>query len=122
MITGGLRAAKDGRRVEVSNNQIRSYNDSGELHGLATNNASNFGDIEFYDDDNLVFRIYNRTQGGGVSLIPENEASLVVGKEGHALGLNGSIVLNGIVVPSITSKNSRSDLWNYRTTDVTRIT
>ena len=107
VITGGtLRTAKDGRRVEVSNNQIRSYNDSGELHGLATNNASNFGDIEVYDDDNLVFRIYNRTQGGGVSLIPENEATLVVGKEEHVLGLNGSIVLNGIVVPSITSKTA----------------
>lgn len=107
VITGGtLRTAKDGRRMEISDNQIRSYNDSGELHGLATNNASNFGDIEFYDDDNLVFRIYNRTQGGGVSLIPENEASLVVGKEEHILGLNGSIVLNGRVVPSITSKTA----------------
>ena len=107
VITGGtLRTAKDGRRMEISDNQIRSYNDSGELHGLATNNASNFGDIEFYDDDNLVFRIYNRTQGGGVSLIPENEATLVVGKEEHVLGLNGSIVLNGIVVPSITSKTA----------------
>jgi hypothetical protein len=92
--------------MEISDNQIRSYNNSGELHGLATNNASNFGDIEFYDDDNLVFRIYNRTQGGGVSLIPENEASLVVGKEEYILGLNGSIVLNGIVVPSITSKTA----------------
>jgi len=107
VITGGtLRTAKDGRRMEISDNQIRSYNNSGELHGLATNNASNFGDIEFYDDDNLVFRIYNRTQGGGVSLIPENEASLVVGKEEHILGLNGSIVLNGRAVPSITSKTA----------------
>ena len=108
VITGGtLRTAKDGRRIEISDNQIRCYDDSGKLHGLTTNNTSQqFGDIEVYDDDNLVFRIYNRTLGGGVSLIPENEASLAVGKEGHILGLNGSIVLNGRVVPSIASKTA----------------
>jgi hypothetical protein len=108
VITGGtLRTAKDGRRIEINNNQIRSYNDNGELHGLVTNNSSgNYGDWDFYDNGTLVFRVYNTLGGAGVSLIPENEASLVVGKEGYILGLNGNIVLNGRIVPSIASKTA----------------
>jgi hypothetical protein len=107
-ITGGLiRTAESGRRIEISENQIRCYNDDGELHGLVTNNSSgNFGDWDFYDNGTLVFRVYNTLGGGGVSLIPENEASLVVGREGYILGLNGNIVLNERIVPSIASKTA----------------
>lgn len=105
VITGGtLRTAKDGRRVEVSNNQIRCYNDDGKLNGFVTNNTSSqFGDWEFWDNGNLVFRVYNSTGGEGVSLIPENNSSLLIGSSGSILGLLGNIVLNGSTVDSLNT-------------------
>jgi hypothetical protein len=89
IITGGLiRTATEGRRIEISDNQIRHYNDSDRLQGLSTNNQdSNFGDIEVYDGGTLVFRIYNTLNG--VALRPESGKPLQVGGIGmdtHALG------------------------------------
>lgn len=110
VITGGLiRTSKDGRRVEVSNNQIRCYNDDGELNGFATNNTSGqFGDWEFYDNGNLVFRVYNATGGQGVTLLPENGASLIVGSHGNVLGLRGYMYINGNAIPSFDEKSASS--------------
>ena len=104
-ITGGLiRTAESGRRIEISDNQIRCYNDNGELNGFVTNNTSSrFGDWEFYDNGNLVFRVYNATGGQGVSLIPENNSSLLIGSKGSMLGLLGNIVLNGSVIDSLNA-------------------
>ena len=105
VITGGtLRTSKDGRRVEISDNQIRCYNDDGKLNGFVTNNTSSqFGDWEFWDNGNLVFRVYNSTGGEGVSLIPENNSSLLIGSSGSILGLLGNIVLNGSAVDSLNT-------------------
>ena len=93
VITGGtLRTAKDGRRMEISDNQIRSYNNSGELHGLVTNNSSgNYGDWDFYDNGTHVFRVHNALGGAGVTLMPMSGTSLQVGVEGNGLALHGDI-------------------------------
>ena len=107
VITGGtLRTAKDGRRVEVSNNQIRSYNDSGELHGLVTNNTSNnFGDWEFYNKGELIFTIYNAEDA--ISLIPSDGVPFVVGSDRAPLNLRGSYIrINGNLVPTLPSKTA----------------
>ena len=103
VITGGtLRTAESGRRIEISDNQIRCYNDDSNLNGFVTNNTSSqFGDWEFWDNGNLVFRVYNSTGGEGVSLIPENNSSLLIGSSGSILGLLGNIVLNGSAVDSL---------------------
>jgi hypothetical protein len=92
VITGGtLRTAKDGRRIEISDNQIRCYNDNGELHGLVTNNSSrNYGDWEFYDEGTPVFKVYN-TLETGVALMPMSGATLQVGVEGNGLALHGNV-------------------------------
>lgn len=115
VITGGLiRTAKDGSRVEVSNNQIRSYNDSGKLHGLVTNNSSgHFGDWDFYDNGTLVFRVYNALGGSGVTLMPMNETSLHVGVEGNGLVLRGDVKHKGklgFFGGSVVSKTNVSTL------------
>ncbi len=109
-ITGGLiRTAESGRRIEISENQIRCYNDDGNLNGFVTNNTSGqFGDWEFYDNGNLVFRVYNATSGQGVTLLPENGASLVVGSHGNVLGLRGYISINGNAIPSFDEKSASS--------------
>ncbi len=109
-ITGGLiRTAESGRRIEISENQIRCYNDDGNLNGFVTNNTSSqFGDWEFYDNGNLVFRVYNATSGQGVTLLPENGASLVVGSHGNVLGLRGYISINGNAIPSFDEKSASS--------------
>ena len=107
VITGGtLRTAKDGRRVEVSNNQIRSYNDSGELHGLVTNNTSdNFGDWEFYNKGELIFTIYNAEDA--ISLIPSDEVPFVVGSGRAPLNVRGSYIrINGNLIPTLPSKTA----------------
>lgn len=107
-ITGGLiRTAAEGKRIEISNNQIRCYNNNDDLHGMATNNAtSQFGDFEFYDEGTMVFRIYNALSGGGVTLRPENGASLLVGLGGSVLGLRGYIEINGQTIPSFDQKTA----------------
>ncbi len=109
-ITGGLiRTAESGRRIEISDNQIRCYNDDGKLNGFVTNNASGqFGDWEFYDNGNLVFRVYNVTGGQGVTLLPENGTSLVVGSHGNVLGLRGYMSINGNAIPSFDEKTASS--------------
>jgi hypothetical protein len=89
IITGGMiRTAAEGRRIEISDNQIRHYNGSNNLHGMNTNNeTANFGDIEFYNNGTLIFRVYNTLDG--VALRPENSKPLQVGGIGmdtYALG------------------------------------
>jgi len=89
-----IRTAKPpNRRIEISDNQFRTYNDSDVLNGFCTNNTSeNMGDVEIYDGSvgKLVFRIYNALLGEGVSLIPENGASLKIGSEGEITHLAGN--------------------------------
>jgi hypothetical protein len=89
IITGGMiRSAAEGARIEISDNQIRHYNSSNNLHGMNTNNETvNFGDIEFYNNGTLIFRVYNTLDG--VALRPENSKPLQVGGIGmntYALG------------------------------------
>jgi len=109
-ITGGLiRTAESGRRIEISDNQIRCYNDDDELNGFVTNNASGqFGDWEFYDDGSLVFRVYNRLVGGGVTLRPEGDANLIIGSGGAFLRLEGNISIGGPVIINGRSLSSLS--------------
>lgn len=80
IITGGMiRTAASGKRIEISENQIRHYSDLELLQGMSTNNqTTNFGDVEFYDGGTLVFRIYNNL-GNGVALTPENGKALQIG-------------------------------------------
>ena len=80
-ITGGFfRTAEDGARIEISNNQIRSYDRWGLLTGFATNNSDDrYGDWEFYHWGELVFKIVN--EFSGVRLEPQGEATLRIGKE-----------------------------------------
>lgn len=105
-ITGGLiRTAESGRRIEISENQIRCYNDDGNLNGFVTNNTSSqFGDWEFWDNGTLVFRVYNRTASEGVTLLPAGDASLFVGAPRHILGLQGQIIINDKNISSLDSK------------------
>jgi len=60
IITGGvIRTSAKGARIEVSNNQLKHYNDSERLQGLCTNTIDNrYGDLEVYDGGALIFRIY----------------------------------------------------------------
>jgi hypothetical protein len=114
VITGGtLRTAKDGRRVEISNNQIRCYNDDGKLNGFVTNNTSSqFGDWEFYDDGTRVFVVYNKTLNQGVTLMADNGANLNIGSAGDVLvlegyiNMNGTITINGNTISSFDSKTA----------------
>ena len=115
VITGGtLRTAKDGRRVEVSNNQIRCYNDDGNLNGFVTNNntSSQFGDWEFWDNGTRVFVAYNKTLGQGVTLMADNGANLNIGSAGDVLvlegyiNMNGTITINGNTISSFDSKTA----------------
>ncbi|HUM44852.1 MAG TPA: hypothetical protein PKI14_18050, partial [Fervidobacterium sp.] len=98
-----------GRRIEISDNQIRCYNDDGNLNGFVTNNASSqFGDWEFYDNGTLVFRVYNRLVGGGVTLRPEGGANLIIGSGGAFLRLEGDISIGGPVIINGRSLSSLS--------------
>jgi len=60
IITGGrIRTSAKGARIEVSNNQLKHYNDSERLQGFCTNTIDNrYGDLEAYDGGDLIFRIY----------------------------------------------------------------
>lgn len=84
IITGGLiRTAAEGRRIEISDNQIRHYNDSNVLQGMSTNNQnSNYGDIEVYDGGGLIFKIFVET-ASGVWLRQENGKPLYIGVPGE---------------------------------------
>lgn len=115
VITGGLiRTSKDGARIEISNNQIRSYNTGGNPHGLVTNNSDNYGDWDFYDDGTRVFTVYNKTLQNGVTLMPVNGATLNIGSMNETLiiegdiEMNGSITINGNSLPSFSSKTAGS--------------
>lgn len=83
IITGGLiRTAATGKRIEIGDNQIRHYNDSGFLQGMSTNNQNaNFGDIEVYDGGGLIFRIFVESSSG-VWMRQENGKSLYIGAYG----------------------------------------
>jgi len=113
LVGGTIKTAKDGKRIEISSNQIRSYNDSGKLHGLSTNNSTDrFGDWEFYDDGTRVFVVYNKSSNEGVTLMADNGASLNIGAAGNVLilegyiKLNGTIKINGNTISSFESKTA----------------
>jgi hypothetical protein len=114
IIGGTIKTAKDGARIEISNNQIRSYNTGGNPHGLVTNNSDNYGDWDFYDDGIRVFTVYNKTLQNGVTLMPVNGATLNIGSMNETLiiegdiEMNGSITINGNSLPSFSSKTAGS--------------
>lgn len=94
-ITGGvLRTAKTGKRIELSGNQLKCYNTSNNLNGIATGiDENNFGDLEFFDGTAggiRVFRIYNKLLGGGVSLLPDSGAPLSIGSENDTILQRGN--------------------------------
>ncbi len=94
IITGGIfRTAESGERVEISDNQIRSCNASGKLHGLVTNSESgmSFGDWFFYDDGTIVLTFLNALSQQGVNIGPANGATLFLGTHGHATRLFGDV-------------------------------
>lgn len=95
IITGGVIRTADppNRRVEVADNQIRTFNDGNVRNGFSTNDEAggNFGDVHFYDDGKLVFSIFNVTAGGGVSLIPRNGAALGIGANDHKTLMRGDV-------------------------------
>ena len=107
-MTGGLiRTAGAGRRVEISDNQIRSYNDNDQLHGLVTNNSpGNFGDWDFYRNNSPIFSIYNGVDA--ISLLPLNGTTFIVGSNNTPINLRGNIRLNGSQITSYNSKTANS--------------
>ena len=93
IITGGIiRTAASGARIEISNNQIKTYNSAEQLQGFATNNeGQQYGDAHVYDGDVVVFEIYNNFFGNGVSLRPANGAGLSIGANGHNTRFFGNV-------------------------------
>ncbi|NMB50659.1 MAG: hypothetical protein GX997_09495, partial [Bacteroidales bacterium] len=93
VITGGIiRTAASGARIEISNNQIKTYNSAEQLQGFATNNeGQQYGDVHVYDGDVVVFEIYNNFFGDGVSLRPANGAGLSIGANGHNTRFYGNV-------------------------------
>ena len=93
IITGGIiRTAASGARIEISNNQIKTYNFDEQLQGFATNNeGQQYGDVHVYDGDVVVFEIYNNFFGNGVSLRPANGAELSVGANEHNTRFFGNV-------------------------------
>lgn len=98
IITGGIiRTAASGARIELSDNQYKSYNASNKFQGLMTSADENqYGDMYFYDgtvlpDSLPVFRIFNNGLGGGVSLHPLSGAVLSLGAVGHSTRFYGNV-------------------------------
>ena len=89
---GIIRTAASGARIEISNNQIKTYNSAEQLQGFATNNeGQQYGDAHVYDGDVVVFEIYNNFFGNGVSLRPANGAGLSIGANGHNTRFYGNV-------------------------------
>jgi len=81
-ITGGtVRTASSGERIELSGDNLKTYNSLDQLNGLATNDVtgSNYGDIYLYDSGTKVLEFYNTLTGSGYNLRPTNGASLFIG-------------------------------------------
>lgn len=93
VITGGIiRTAVSGARIEISNNQIKTYNFDEQLQGFAINNdGQQYGDVHIYDGDVVVFEIYNNFFGNGVSLRPANGAELSIGAVEHNTRFFGNV-------------------------------
>ena len=119
-ITGGIfRTSESGARIEISNNQIRSYDSSGYLTGFATNNTNdNMGDWEFYHLGLLVFKIANQLNGVRLQPVGEgmtgNTTALWVGAYPHPLFLEGPIHINYRTFSPFTSKTAGA---TYGTTE-----
>jgi hypothetical protein len=79
IISGTFKTAESGERIEISNNTIRCYNSTGNLHGLAieSTEASRYGDLNFFSDGAKSFSIYNRLNG--FTLMPYFGYPLTVG-------------------------------------------
>jgi hypothetical protein len=66
IITGGLiRTAKDGKRLELSGNQIKCYNSSNQFQGFVIDDdgGSHYGDVSFYSNGVKALTIYNAIDG-----------------------------------------------------------
>ena len=84
-ITGKIiRTAVSGERIELGGDSLKTYNDSGQLNGMVTNNATgdNYGDVYFYDSGVKVMEIYNILTGNGFSIRPAGSAALFLGVNG----------------------------------------
>jgi len=78
-ITGGtIRTAATGKRVEISENQIKCYNTDNKLNGFCIDKSDvQYGDVSFYSNGTKLFTIYNALEG--TSLKPETGKALSIG-------------------------------------------
>lgn len=80
IITGGtVRTAATGERVELSGNQLKTYNADNQLNGLVTNAASgqHYGDCSFFEGGVETLRIQSSGTGQGWSFMSENGATTI---------------------------------------------
>jgi hypothetical protein len=67
IITGGLlRTAVSGSRMEITEGGIKSYNSSGQLHGLYYDPAAAYANFKLYYNGNVYFEIERMPDASGL--------------------------------------------------------
>ena len=103
-ITGGtIKTADTGKRVEISENQIKCYNADNQLNGFVIDNTdAQYGDASFYYNGTKVFKIYNSLDGN-YSILPESGTNLAIGSS------DGTITLRGVTSESLVEQSTAPD-------------
>lgn len=83
-ITGGTFRTDESpkKRIEITENQIRCYNNVNSLQGLNIDNTdAQFGDLSFFISGEKAFMIYN-TIDSGYTIMPVNGHPMNIGADG----------------------------------------
>lgn len=99
IIGGTIRTGAVGtNRIELSGNQLKTYNASDQLSGLVLGPSDagySYGDMFLYDSGVKVLEFFNRLTGSGYSIRPVGSASFGLGSAGKITNANGDWTFSG---------------------------
>ena len=93
IITGGtVRTAENGERIEITNNELVTFDSNGDKHGMVIGEGAGgqYGDVYLYDRGTKVLEFYNNLLGAGYTIRPANSASLYLGTGGTTVYSQGN--------------------------------
>lgn len=114
VITGGtLRTAASGERIELSSDSFKSYNASEQLNGLVLGqSAVNYGDVEYYSQGTLFFKIMPSAFPPGIRLASFNGQDFLIGDGNQSIRIN-----NGSSLDNISQSDSTATTVGVLVTD-----
>jgi len=108
-ITGGaFRTSASGKRIEISNDDFKTYNSSEQLEGIQILAGNNFGALDFYSAGVLIGTLQYLSLADSFELYSADTFEITTGTGNLELNPDGDVFANGEYVFSNTGEGLQS--------------